>query len=261
MGFALASLGQLFGGHSPARGDEPLTGGLALYGTFATKDGKYVTLGALEPKFWMAFCTGVGIDVDHAALLPGVHQAGPEGQAPRRLRVAYARRVAGVRPPARLLPRAGARAGRAARRRAPPRARDVLRDGLAWGRIAQLRTPLAERGATHAPPPKQGEHHRRHPRRSWPRRCGHRRHARRRGRPPGLGRVDHTPQPPEGRLDLAELLDELPVGDESLAQHDRQPAPRTSPPTAAPRRGSRSRRPREPPRAARSRDPAPSADR
>ncbi len=68
MGFALAGFGQLFGGRSPARGDEPLTGGLALYGTYATKDGRYVALGALEPKFWMAFCAGAGIAADMTAL-------------------------------------------------------------------------------------------------------------------------------------------------------------------------------------------------
>ena len=71
MGFALASLGQLFGGHSPVRGDEPLTGGLALYGTYETKDGKYVTLGALEPKFYLAFFAGAGLEADTSALLPG----------------------------------------------------------------------------------------------------------------------------------------------------------------------------------------------
>ena len=28
----------------------------------------------------------------------------------------------------------------------------------AWGRIGQMRTPLTERGRTHEPPPRQGEH-------------------------------------------------------------------------------------------------------
>ena len=34
----------------------PLSGGLAIYGIYKCKDGKYVSLGALEPKFWKKFC-------------------------------------------------------------------------------------------------------------------------------------------------------------------------------------------------------------
>ncbi|MGD0527574.1 MAG: CaiB/BaiF CoA-transferase family protein [Polyangiaceae bacterium] len=158
MGFALASLGQLFGGHPPARGDEPLTGGLALYGTFATKDGKYVTLGALEPKFWAAFCAGAGLEVDHAALLPGPHQA----TLKEKLRGVFASRTRDewqafgrqhdcclepVLEPGEL------------RDDEHLKARGVFFDmDSPWGRIPQLRTPLAARGATYAPPPKQGEH-------------------------------------------------------------------------------------------------------
>jgi crotonobetainyl-CoA:carnitine CoA-transferase CaiB-like acyl-CoA transferase len=158
MGFALASLGQLFGGHAPARGDEPLTGGLALYGAYATKDGKYVTLGALEPKFWMAFCTGAGIDVDPTALLPGPHQVALKDK----LRGVFASRTRAewqafgrehdcclepVLEPGEL------------RDDEHLQARGMFFDmDSPWGRIAQLRTPLAQRGATYAPPPKQGEH-------------------------------------------------------------------------------------------------------
>jgi alpha-methylacyl-CoA racemase len=158
MGFALASLGQLFGGHSPVRGDEPLTGGLALYGAFATKDGKYVTLGALEPKFWMAFCTGAGLDVDTSALLPGPHQAALK----EKLRGVFASKTRAewqafgrehdcclepVLEPGEL------------RDDEHLRARGMFFEmDSPWGRIAQLRTPLAPRGATVAPPPKQGEH-------------------------------------------------------------------------------------------------------
>ncbi len=38
-----------------------LTGGLACYNVYGTKDGRYVSLGALEPKFWSNFCTAVGL--------------------------------------------------------------------------------------------------------------------------------------------------------------------------------------------------------
>jgi crotonobetainyl-CoA:carnitine CoA-transferase CaiB-like acyl-CoA transferase len=47
------------GGGAPARGRLPLAGGLVCYRPYACRDG-YVTLGALEPKFWGAFCRGVG---------------------------------------------------------------------------------------------------------------------------------------------------------------------------------------------------------
>ena len=33
-----------------------LNGGAAYYRTYATRDGRHVTLGAVEPKFWRAFC-------------------------------------------------------------------------------------------------------------------------------------------------------------------------------------------------------------
>jgi crotonobetainyl-CoA:carnitine CoA-transferase CaiB-like acyl-CoA transferase len=42
------------------RGDMPLTGRYACYQVYATKDGKYMSLGALEPKFWKNFCQAVG---------------------------------------------------------------------------------------------------------------------------------------------------------------------------------------------------------
>ena len=163
MGFALAGFGPLFAGQVPARGDEPLTGGLALYGAYATKDGKYVTLGALEPKFWQAFCAGAGIEPDMGALLPGEHQEALREKLRGDLRVAHARRVGGVRPPARLLPRAGARAGRATRRPAARGARHVLRDGLAVGphRAAPYAARRARGAVCAAAAP--GRAHRRHP--------------------------------------------------------------------------------------------------
>jgi crotonobetainyl-CoA:carnitine CoA-transferase CaiB-like acyl-CoA transferase len=57
-----------------ARGGEPLSGGIAPYNTYATKDGRYVALGALEPKFWRAFCKGTGLEFDLSAMMPGAHQ-------------------------------------------------------------------------------------------------------------------------------------------------------------------------------------------
>jgi crotonobetainyl-CoA:carnitine CoA-transferase CaiB-like acyl-CoA transferase len=55
---ALVAAEALAGG-SPRRGELALAGGLTCYRPYACADG-YVTLGALEPKFWATFCRGVG---------------------------------------------------------------------------------------------------------------------------------------------------------------------------------------------------------
>jgi crotonobetainyl-CoA:carnitine CoA-transferase CaiB-like acyl-CoA transferase len=46
-------------GYVPKRGEPELSGGLICYRPYACSDG-WVTLGALEPKFWQAWCRGVG---------------------------------------------------------------------------------------------------------------------------------------------------------------------------------------------------------
>jgi alpha-methylacyl-CoA racemase len=72
--FAMAQFGAIAAHGDALRGGEPLTGGIAPYGTYRTKDARYVSLGALEPKFWKAFCSGVGLDSDMTAMIPGDHQ-------------------------------------------------------------------------------------------------------------------------------------------------------------------------------------------
>jgi crotonobetainyl-CoA:carnitine CoA-transferase CaiB-like acyl-CoA transferase len=47
-------------GNVPERGQLNLSGGIACYRPYACKDGGYVSCGALEPKFWKAWCDGVG---------------------------------------------------------------------------------------------------------------------------------------------------------------------------------------------------------
>jgi crotonobetainyl-CoA:carnitine CoA-transferase CaiB-like acyl-CoA transferase len=74
MGFAAAQFGMMFGGQSMRRGDEALTGGIAAYGVYETKDGKAMALGALEPKFWMQFAAGIGLEADMSGIVPGPHQ-------------------------------------------------------------------------------------------------------------------------------------------------------------------------------------------
>jgi alpha-methylacyl-CoA racemase len=49
----------LAGAAAPERGGTPLAGGLICYRPYRCADG-WVTFGALEPKFWQAWCHGVG---------------------------------------------------------------------------------------------------------------------------------------------------------------------------------------------------------
>ena len=53
-------------GVAPRPGRSTLDGGLPCYNIYEASDGKYVTLAALEPKFWHTFCTRIG----HPELLP-----------------------------------------------------------------------------------------------------------------------------------------------------------------------------------------------
>jgi crotonobetainyl-CoA:carnitine CoA-transferase CaiB-like acyl-CoA transferase len=47
-------------GHDVPPGEPVLSGGLAQYDVYATADGRYVTLGALEPKFLLNFLDSIG---------------------------------------------------------------------------------------------------------------------------------------------------------------------------------------------------------
>ncbi len=47
-------------GELPERGNSPLTGRYACYQVYSTKDGRHMSLGALEPKFWKNFCEAIG---------------------------------------------------------------------------------------------------------------------------------------------------------------------------------------------------------
>jgi len=49
-------------GKSPVPSKEMITGQFACYNVYKTKDGRYMSLGALEPQFWTAFCKAVGRD-------------------------------------------------------------------------------------------------------------------------------------------------------------------------------------------------------
>lgn len=55
-----AELGNMDAGARPTRGQEALNGGLACYGVYRTQDDRYLAVGALEPKFWLALNTAIG---------------------------------------------------------------------------------------------------------------------------------------------------------------------------------------------------------
>ena len=56
---AMVAAAYLCDGRVPGRGDGQLNGGFLCYYPYEASDG-WVTCGALEPKFWRAFCEGVG---------------------------------------------------------------------------------------------------------------------------------------------------------------------------------------------------------
>jgi crotonobetainyl-CoA:carnitine CoA-transferase CaiB-like acyl-CoA transferase len=69
---AMVAANVFAGGPTPHRGSLPLAGGIVCYRPYRCADG-WVTLGALEPKFWSEFCRGVGREdlVEHAFDPPG----------------------------------------------------------------------------------------------------------------------------------------------------------------------------------------------
>lgn len=158
MPFAIAGFGLLFGGQAIARGAEALTGGIAPYQTYATKDGKAMSLAALEPKFWIAFCQGIGREVDMSDLVPGAHQTALK----QKLREIFASKTRDewvkfaserdccLEP---VLSPAEAKKDEHLAARGM-----FFQMDSPWGKIDQMRTPLTPRDREHAPPPKQGEH-------------------------------------------------------------------------------------------------------
>jgi alpha-methylacyl-CoA racemase len=56
---AMVAARYLADGRLPRRGEDQLAGGLICYRPYRCADG-WVTLGALEPKFWRAWCEGLG---------------------------------------------------------------------------------------------------------------------------------------------------------------------------------------------------------
>jgi alpha-methylacyl-CoA racemase len=75
---AMVAASMLAGGDEPTRGELELAGAIACYRPYACADG-WVTLGALERKFWAAWCRGVGredlLDAQYAAPGSDAHAA------------------------------------------------------------------------------------------------------------------------------------------------------------------------------------------
>lgn len=58
--FLTMELGQMAaGGETPRRGQTLLGGGVPCYGVYRCRDGKYLAVGALEPKFWSQLTTAL----------------------------------------------------------------------------------------------------------------------------------------------------------------------------------------------------------
>lgn len=156
--FATIALSKLFGGEVPARGGELLTGGIAAYQVYRTKDGEAVTLGALEPKFLQAFFLGTGLDADLSAVVPGPHQA----ELKRKFAQVFASKTRAewitfnekydccVEPV--LRPEELASDPQLLARGA------FVEAEVEGGKVGQYRTPVTPRDLVPAPAPKQGEH-------------------------------------------------------------------------------------------------------
>lgn len=57
------------GAPRPSRGNQSLNGGLACYRVYQAGDGKYLSIGALEPKFWLALNRALGRKADMSELV------------------------------------------------------------------------------------------------------------------------------------------------------------------------------------------------
>jgi crotonobetainyl-CoA:carnitine CoA-transferase CaiB-like acyl-CoA transferase len=59
---AVLSSWYLATGEVPSAGAMPLTGGLACYRPYGCADGRFVAVGALEPRFWRTLCQVIGAE-------------------------------------------------------------------------------------------------------------------------------------------------------------------------------------------------------
>ncbi|TMQ26134.1 MAG: CoA transferase [Deltaproteobacteria bacterium] len=155
-----AELGNLDCGLRATRGTARLNGGFACYGIYRTKDDRYLAVGALEPKFWVALNQGVGRPPDIAELL-----SPPAGQTRIRAELAaiFASRTAAEW--TQILAEHDCCVELVTELHELPdhplhRAREVfftVDGGAGVGPVQQVRTPLGTPRAPR-PPPRHGEH-------------------------------------------------------------------------------------------------------
>ena len=106
------------------RSDNIVDGGAPFYGSYATKDDKYVAVGAIEPQFYVALLRVMELE---AEALPDQNDRAVWPEMRKRFATVFPephpRRMGGGRRRARRLPRAGADHRRSARTSADARAR------------------------------------------------------------------------------------------------------------------------------------------
>ena len=68
-------------GEEPRRGEMPLSGAYACYRVYRCADGEWLTVGALEPQFWRALVTALGVpELEHDQFGPPERQREMAGQ-------------------------------------------------------------------------------------------------------------------------------------------------------------------------------------
>ncbi len=154
-----AELGNLDCGANPTRGVESLNGGLACYGVYRAKDGRYLAVGALEPKFWLALNQAIGRAANAAELIGDQHKIRAELAAIFETKTAaeWMDALAGVDACVEIVLEPSELADHPVHR-----AREVFFEidgGAGVGPVRQVRTPVGTpAGAT--PPPRLGQHSR-----------------------------------------------------------------------------------------------------
>ncbi|MBA3500971.1 MAG: CoA transferase [Deltaproteobacteria bacterium] len=155
-----AELGNMDCGARPSRSTEGLNGALACYGVYKTKDDRYLAVGALEPKFWIALNQAIGRAPNIAELV-----GKPDDQAKTRAEVAaifatktaaeWAAHLASHDCCVEIVLEPNELADHPLHR-----AREVffqIDGGQGVGSVLQVRTPVGK-PANPLPPPRLGEH-------------------------------------------------------------------------------------------------------
>lgn len=157
-----AELGNLFCGAKPTRGTEMLNGAAACYAVYRTKDDRYLSVGALEPKFWIALNQAIGRTPNVGEIVGGADQ---QAKTREELQAIFATKTAAewtayfadkdclvepVLEPEEVV------------EHPLHRAREVFFEidgGEGVGPLTQVRTPIG-RPAHASPPPRLGQHSR-----------------------------------------------------------------------------------------------------